>query len=208
MYRFIAFWYEFVSEFIPFIIVLISLGRVHGKYVTQFTKNKYILSIIFSLYIMAVFYVTDAGTIYDAMNSQLDEMKERINLIPFSKPIDVIGYLLNILMFVPLGFLVPLIWREMGKISYITLTGLGFSFLVEVSQLFTYRGTDVDDLIVNTLGTIFGFFLYTLWNKATKSKYQLADSNNMELSIFILVLFFGRFFLFNRVGLIDLVYGL
>lgn len=207
MYSFIAFWYEFVSEFVPFLIVLIGMRYVRGKYATPNTKSNYILPIIFALYIMAVFYVTDVGTIYDAMTAELDEMKERINWIPFSKSIDIVGYMLNIVMFVPFGFLVPLIWRKMGKTIYITIAGFGLSASIEISQLFSYRGTDVDDLIVNTLGAVLGFFLYKVWNKATKSKFQLVDIDNVELLIYVLTLFLGRFLLFNRVGLIDLVYG-
>ena len=207
MYSYIAFGYEFVSEFVPFLIVLVSLRCVRGKYATPLTKYHYILPVIFALYIMAVFYVTDVGTIYDVMTAELDEMRERVNWIPFSKSIDIAGYILNIVMFVPFGFFVPLIWSKMEKIIDITIAGLGFSVLIEISQLFSYRGADIDDVIVNTFGAVLGFFLYKVWNKATKSKFQLANVDNIELLMSILALFLGRFLLFNRVGLIDLIYG-
>lgn len=207
MYTILAFGYEFLSEFVPFLIVLMLFRRTQGKYSAPFSKPDYALPVVFAFYIMAVFYVTDAGTIYDAMTAKLEDMKDRINLIPFSNKIDVIGYVLNIVMFVPLGFLVPLIWKRMGKASYIILTGFAFSLLIETSQLLSYRGTDVDDLILNTLGAAVGFLLYKAWDNVTKSKYQLDSINTIELPVYILAIYLGRFLLFHRLGLIKLIYG-
>lgn len=207
MYSILALGYEFLSEFIPFLIVLMLFRRNRGKYATPLPKRHYVLLIAFAFYIIGVFYVTGAGTIYDAMTAQLEDMKERINLIPFSNKINVVGYLLNIVMFIPLGFLIPLIWKRMGKFLYIIFTGFAFSLLIEISQLFSYRGTDVDDLILNTLGAAVGFLLYRVWDKFTKSKYQPDGVDTIELPVYILALYLGRFLLFNQVGLINLVYG-
>lgn len=70
----------------------------------------------------------------------------------------------NVAAFVPLGFLAPLLsprWRTWR--SAIVL-GLGTSLAVEVAQLllsllmgFAWRVADVDDLMLNTLGTLLGF---------------------------------------------------
>lgn len=207
MFSIIAIGYELLSSLIPFLIMLILFRRVRGKYSTSVSKWHYILPAVFAMYIIAVFHITGVGTLYDGLTAELEDMKERINLIPFSNKIDIIGYLLNVVMFIPLGFFIPLIWKQMDKLSNAILVGATFSILIELSQLLSYRGTDIDDLITNTLGAAIGYITFKIWDKLTKSKYQCSGINTCELPIYIFVLFLGRFILFNYVGLINLVYG-
>lgn len=67
----------------------------------------------------------------------------------------------NILMFVPIGSFAglllsrPRLWKS-------ALLSLNLSLFIEIFQLFVSRGTDVDDLILNTFGGILGHFLF-LW---------------------------------------------
>lgn len=207
MFSIIAIGYELSSSLIPFLIMLNLFRRGRGKYSTSFSKWHYILPAVFAVYIIAVFHITGVGTLYDGLTAELEEMKERINLIPFSTKIDIIGYLLNVVMFVPLGFFVPLIWKQMDKLSSSILVGATFSILIELSQLLSYRGTDIDDLITNTLGAAIGYLIYKMWDRLSNSKYQFAGIDSWELPAYIFVLFLGRFLFFNYVGLIDLVYG-
>lgn len=75
---------------------------------------------------------------------------------------------LNVLLFVPLGFLVRLIWRR--GIVVATLVGAGLSLMIEVTQVTgvwglypcAYRLFDVDDLLTNTLGAVIGSLLSLL----------------------------------------------
>lgn len=85
-----------------------------------------------------------------------------INLIPFSDGLNL-GFVLNIFLFIPLGFLCPLISRafEQGKKTF--WIGFGFSLFIEIVQLFTlYRATDINDLITNVVGTMIGYFCFRL----------------------------------------------
>lgn len=68
---------------------------------------------------------------------------------------------LNMLLFVPLGILLPLLWRSCRLYKTVAI-GFSLSLLIELSQLFNYRATDIDDLLMNTLGTLLGYLLYTL----------------------------------------------
>lgn len=207
LYNVLAYGYEFLSEFVPFFVMLILFRQSRGKYAVHFSKRHYVFPVVFALYIIAVYHVTGAGTIYDLITAQFEDMKERINLIPFSNKNNATGYMLNIVMFVPFGFLIPLIWKRTGNVPYIILAGFMFSLLIEVSQLFSYRGTDVDDLILNTFGAVLGFILYRAFEKVCKIKYQLDDIDVKELPAYILIIYLGRFLLFNQLGLINLVYG-
>lgn len=68
-------------------------------------------------------------------------------------------HILNIIMFMPLGFLLPLIWKSFRNGVGVLVTGVGFSLAIEIAQLFNRRLTDVDDLIMNTMGTLIGFII-------------------------------------------------
>jgi glycopeptide antibiotics resistance protein len=71
-----------------------------------------------------------------------------------------INFLGNIAIFMPIGFLLPLLWRKMERFFIVLVTGLGLSLFIEIMQLPQYRSTDVDDLWLNTLGAIIGFTIY------------------------------------------------
>ena len=101
-----------------------------------------------------------------------------VNYIPFKETINMfkdnfmgIGNALynvlgNILLFVPLGFFIPLLFNKKNKISSVALYGACTSILIEAIQLITSNNlTDIDDVIFNTLGAILGFFIYNLLNK-------------------------------------------
>lgn len=202
MYEVFALGYEFLSEFLPFLAALVLLRR-HGS------RQGYVWTVLFGLYIMAVFYVTDPGTIYGLLSLKprhLAYLAEHINLIPFSREIQVVGYGLNVVMFLPLGFLIPLIWQRLGKLRYILAAGCGFSVLIEVSQMLSLRGTDVDDVIMNTLGAVLGFGIYRLCSRLTGSRFQQHEAAG-ELPVLILAIFLGRFLLFHRLGLMKIFYG-
>ena len=70
-------------------------------------------------------------------------------------------FLGNIGMFLPIGFFPVLLWRQ-GNLRRSTIVGILTSLAIETSQLFIDRGTDLDDLILNTVGAITGYFLYRL----------------------------------------------
>ena len=69
-----------------------------------------------------------------------------------------LNVLLNIALFVPLGFLLPLLSKPFRKWYAALGAGFGVSLLIELTQLFTMRGMwDVDDLFTNTLGAMLGW---------------------------------------------------
>lgn len=198
---------EWVVTFIPFLFFWIVCSRKSRKSGVIFSWKSTILLFVFALYIIGVFYVTGAGTLYDAIGLRAESIGKHINLIPFSQEINIKGYVLNIVLFMPFGFLVPMIWDSKRKTTPVILSGFAFSLLIEASQILSARGTDVDDLILNTIGTAFGFVIYCVWNKMTKSKYQINSTDVMTLPATLLVLFMGRFLLLYRMGLIRLFYG-
>ena len=77
-----------------------------------------------------------------------------------------INFLGNIAVFVPFGFLLPLLWRRFQKFWKVLLLGCGMSVLIELTQLLLPRGTDVDDVWLNTLGAVFGYLLWRIVRRA------------------------------------------
>ena len=100
-----------------------------------------------------MFHLTGAGALSDALRYGIHR-PDQINLIPFSREIDRIAYFQNVLLFLPLGFLVPHISPRWSSFSGTAFTSFGFSLLIELSQLLNNRRTDVDDLILDTLGAV------------------------------------------------------
>lgn len=69
----------------------------------------------------------------------------------------------NIGMFVPTGIILPILYKGVNRLWKAVAIGLGMSFIIEVSQLLFYeRTSDVDDLILNTIGVAIGYLACTL----------------------------------------------
>ena len=75
----------------------------------------------------------------------------------------------NVVLFIPLGFLLPWIWEKWQVFWRQTLLMAGLILMVETIQLATGLGwCDVDDLILNLPGTMLGFLL---WKWISKTRW-------------------------------------
>ncbi len=195
--------YEFLTAFVPFLAVFVWFRHLHRKRGKRISAIYHIATILFAVYIIAVFYVTGSGTFYEGMRRQFEINWMEVNMVPFSNDIDLRGYLLNILMFVPFGFLVPFIWRKRDRFMRVLFSGFLFSLLIEVSQLFNNRATDVDDLIMNTVGAIVGFGLFKLFAAIVNYRPKHQPRALSELPVYILVMFVGHFMLFDGLWMVN-----
>ncbi|MBQ7438099.1 MAG: VanZ family protein [Oscillospiraceae bacterium] len=70
---------------------------------------------------------------------------------------------LNILLFVPFGYLLPLLWRRADRWWKVVLCGFVLSLGIELIQLVTHLGMfDLDDLMNNSLGAFLGWGCFCL----------------------------------------------
>lgn len=76
-----------------------------------------------------------------------------------------INFLGNIILFVPIGFLLPLVFRKMEFFPLTVLAGFFLSLFIEIMQLPQHRSSDVDDLWLNTLGAFIGYLFYLFVKK-------------------------------------------
>ncbi len=137
---------------------------------------------VFCYYLIGILTMTGIG--------KLKSFSPEIVLIPFldmiSGPIDTV---LNIVLFVPLGFFLPLLYKKYSRISNIALTGFLFSLSIEIVQMFGRGSTDINDLITNTIGASLGYFIYK-WFMRIARKEVLAKFQNNKINDEIEVLFF------------------
>lgn len=88
-----------------------------------------------------------------------------MNWVPFKDiTTNHVQYVLNIILFVPLGLFMPLLWKRFASLQKVLSISFLFSLAIELSQLFNFRTTDIDDLLMNTLGGVLGFYLFKLVN--------------------------------------------
>lgn len=115
-------------------------------------KSKTIGYFLFAVYLSAMFAVVGLPDI------RYVRFDANINLIPFQYMFSDYGNsLLNVLLFFPLGLFLPLFWQKFRKLHCTVFFGFCVSLLIEILQLFTFRATDINDLITNTFGTLLGW---------------------------------------------------
>lgn len=127
----------------------------------------------------------------------IGSMERTISIIPFKSLLDMINnnisvtrilenILGNIAIFIPFGLLLPIVQKDKSK--KIILYGLITSALIEIIQyVFALGSSDIDDLMLNTLGTVIGYLLYKIIHKKAR-----ADTLT-TISIIVLVTVLGGF---------------
>ncbi len=94
-----------------------------------------------------------------------------VNLVPFrtirtyikySVGVDhmLVNVLGNILMFVPWGLGLPLLWKKYQSCLKVMAMSLVLPMGIEFCQLFIGRSVDIDDVILNFLGGMLGWVIY------------------------------------------------
>ena len=117
------------------------------------------------------------GTLQIGLASNLTDF---IELKPFNflsdayigSNINVIG---NFTMFIPVGIIWPVCFKKLDNIFKALLACFGLSLFIELSQLICLdRHTDIDDLILNTLGALVGILIVFIIRKIKKSRKKEA----------------------------------
>ena len=155
-------------------------------------KRRWGWMVLLTLYLNAMYIVIGVpGVQYICWDPTL-------NLIPFQdfSARNMEGMVLNAIMFAPLGFLLPAYFERYRHWGRTLAAGFLTSVAVELIQLFTFRATDVDDLIMNTLGTLVGFLLAKLVLRRRTAVYR-GKKDWLELvivnGIVLLVIVFIRY---------------
>lgn len=99
-----------------------------------------------------------------------------LNLIPIVHLFDVydgwqVNIIGNITMFIPVGIIWPLCFKRLNTIGKTVLAGVGFTVCIEITQLLFYeRCSDIDDVILNTVGVAIGAMIFFSVKKKRRHK--------------------------------------
>lgn len=141
-------------EILPAAVLLLPVYAVLWKLYFR-DAGKTVLYYILSVYLCAVYALVGLP------NVTYIRFELSGNLIPFRDML--YGFrssVQNVLLFIPLGVLLPLLWERYRKVKNAVFFGFCMSLIIELLQIFTYRATDINDLITNTAGTLIGWCLF------------------------------------------------
>lgn len=149
-------------------------------------KKRRIIRLGFGLYAAVLLVLLFDRTPYAADGSYWQQLAGNLNLVPFRTilefarlllyrrnplliPYAIVNLLGNVAVFVPLGMFLPALWPRLRSRKAVTLWAAAGIICIELVQLFTLRGScDIDDLILNLLGTELGFTLWKAWRRFSR----------------------------------------
>ncbi|CCY46483.1 putative uncharacterized protein [Firmicutes bacterium CAG:822] len=157
---------DFIVLFLLYIFIFYKRWKLKGKDVLFINTIMYI-------YLSFVLYFT-LMPIIASLPFIFNHSYVSMNLVPF---IDVSGgngdfirqVVLNIIMTIPFGFLLPLIKNKKASLINIILYTFLLSLGIELLQplINDFRSSDITDLITNVLGGIIGYILYIVFKPLT-----------------------------------------
>lgn len=168
-----------------FSIILISI-RITQVIINkeEFVLHREIISLGFIIYLLCLFHVV---TFQDVSWSTS-------NFIPFKEmfryeigsPLFFKNVIGNMLMFMPYGFFISF-YINLRKDDIALLLALIASSIIECIQLLIGRVFDIDDIILNVIGGMIGFYIYDLLCKI-KEKLPKVLKNNIFYDIVVIIL--------------------
>lgn len=184
-----------VDIFIPYIFIALLLILIWIFYriiiirKTKLNKLREAALSIFFVYFLVVIYFTFFKSGVLAIN--LDQSRY-MNIIPLKETVKMFkdnymglgnslyNVLGNILLFMPLGFFIPMLFKKCNNSKKILLYGFTASFTIEGIQYFTAMNiADVDDIIFNTLGALLGLICYRIFYKIIKLNNLVKHIDNI-----------------------------
>lgn len=149
-------YYSFVRIYIFRCNMYWIINKIYSKEKINFKISNLICQYLWILIILCILKITGILTGNFGITSPFDSY---ISFKLFEDGFNV-ATILNILLFIPFGFLPIFIFKNIHKHWWngIILGGI-FSISIEFLQTFIGRFAQLDDVIMNTLGTLIGFLL-------------------------------------------------
>lgn len=140
-------------------------------------KKRRLLTVLFALYSTLMLLLLFVRTGIHHELSYRDQLLANLNLVPlrtlrlFARLLRsphphfvrsaVVNLLGNVVMFIPLGCFLPLLWKKLRRLSSTLWVAAIIVTCIELTQLFTLLGScDIDDLILNLIGAALGYGLF------------------------------------------------
>ena len=155
------------------------------EYIVSQRVKKIALWLIFLIYILIILRLTIFRlTPLDQRQLNLTLFTDLINIYRYTGLMPFIRVFLgNIAWFIPFGFLLPMLIKR-NSFWLITLSGFLFSLTIEATQYIFYRGVaELDDLILNTIGVIIGYFAFKLFSLHLEAHEKKHGKTDIIISI-------------------------
>ena len=168
------------------VVILVVLRIAHIlKYKEKFEFHKEFLSFVFIVYILCLFQLVTNQDVSGDHGINLTLFKEltRYKLGSHLFFRNVIG---NIVLFIPFGFLTSY-YLDLEKKRYNILLTLLISIVIETIQLSIGRAFDIDDIILNIVGSFIGCLLYRLIDRIFENKSEVLKGNITIALMFIMM---------------------
>jgi glycopeptide antibiotics resistance protein len=154
----------------------IKKGVLSESMIRNTTRNQKLGWVLFIAYLALLvyfmFFAESFGRNPDLReySYNLEPFKEIRRFYKYRKLLGMEAFLLNIagnvVGFMPCGFFLPIISRRSKKFCNTFLFSFCLSLCIEITQLvFRVGSFDVDDLFLNTLGGVLGFFTHWMIQK-------------------------------------------
>ena len=154
--------------------------------------------VIFTLYLTAMCFLVGFPSVTGI------KIGWSYNFIPFYGMLnDITNSYLNILLFIPLGIFVPCLWPEYRSMMKTVGLGLMTSLGIEILQIFTFRATDINDVITNVAGTMIGYLIGKLIiNRFPQLNWLGCKERELYLlyATVVVVMFFSQPFIQSVLG--------
>lgn len=148
------------------VLYLIVLLALYVLNIRRTVTWKCVPELLLSVYSISLLKITGIFSLSLSLNGV-----KNYNLIPFLGS-SIVPIFLNFLLFLPLGFLLPVVFRSCKQsVKRVVLIGGLLSLGIEVLQMFGGRYAEIDDLIINIAGVFSGYVIYSCfagWKKNRK----------------------------------------
>ncbi|MBM7664952.1 glycopeptide antibiotics resistance protein [Solibacillus kalamii] len=74
----------------------------------------------------------------------------------------------NIVLFIPFGFFIPLLWKKFRGWRIMHVVAFAIPLFIEGTQYFIGRSIDVDDVLLNAIAIVIGFVLFKIFRRLRK----------------------------------------
>lgn len=140
--------------------------------------------LVFFLLIVCIIVISSATFLGWTVSCLLDGRelfvaKHTLNLVPFrfisenwemETRKQITQTIANVIMFMPIGFIFPVAFKQVRSFGKTTICMLSFSLIIEFIQYFIGRSADVDDLMLNVLGGMLGYMIFHIFSTLFKGK--------------------------------------
>lgn len=183
--------YSALIEMIAASVFIIPIWCIYNK--LRFRSWK-----LTAVYMVFGFYLSAVLALVGFPNIISLKIELTVNIIPFIHMIhDAVNACLNVLLFIPFGFFLPVLWKEFRSAKTLCIAGFAMTSFIEIAQIFTGRTTDIDDIIVNVAGALIGYLIAYCFTNAFIRRIvkdaKLSDFYIVCASVAFIMFFFQPF---------------